>query len=371
MIHGLNGTESGGVRGSRAWFYSALLVLAWGLAGFPVQAIILFSTGDPSFNTSQPTGSLTNSGWQFQGTWGSYLGTPLAASYFITAKHVGGMVGDPFLYQGQSYVTLASYEDPDSDLKIWRVCGRFGSFAPLWTNLSEVGQAMVVFGRGTQRGDEVRVSGQLKGWRWGTYDQVQRWGENVVTDIAPGGSGIGDLLQAAFNADGGPNEAHLSVGDSGGAVFIQDGSVWKIAGINYSVDGPYNTNTIGAGFEAAIFDEGGLYTGGDGSWFARRNSREDRPGALYATRISTRISWIDGILSQTAPPDPAPTVEAASAVTGPYVADSSAMANAEARTITLPNRGQNREFFRLGGCTAWRITSIARAGADILLSYGD
>lgn len=371
MSNRLEAETPHGVRVLSSRFYSVILALGSALACWPVQAIILFSTGDPSFNTNAPTGSLTNSGWQFQGTWGSYLGTPIAASYFITAKHVGGTVGDMFLYQGQSYETVAAYEDADSDLRIWRVCGRFGSFAALWTNRTEIGQALVVFGRGTQRGDELRVSGELKGWRWGTYDLVQRWGENRVSGITSGGSGIGELLQAAFNSDGGLNEAHLSVGDSGGAVFLQDGALWKLAGINYSVDGPYNTSTNGAGFEAAIFDEGGLYTGGEGSWVLQHNRPMNRPGAFYSTRISSRMLWINGILAQAPPPEPAPTVEAASSVTGPYVTDVSAVVGPAAKTIRLPNRGYEREFFRLRGCAAWRITTITRSGADLLFSYGE
>ena len=58
----------------------------------------------------------------------------------------------------------------------------------------------------------------------------------------------------------------MSTGDSGGAVFIRDDSTWKLAGINYGVDGPYNTNHTGSGFPAAIFDEGGMHKGGANNW---------------------------------------------------------------------------------------------------------
>jgi len=35
--------------------------------------------------------------------------------------------------------------------------------------------------------------------------------------------------------------------------------LWKLAGINYAVQGPYNRNEFGDGFNAAIFDLRGLY----------------------------------------------------------------------------------------------------------------
>ena len=59
------------------------------------------------------------------------------------------------------------------------------------------------------------------------------------------------MLQATFDANGLADEAHLSVGDSSGGVFIQDGGIWKLAGINYGVEALFNTNNSGAGFLAA------------------------------------------------------------------------------------------------------------------------
>src|SRR6266852_1865597 len=63
-------------------------------------AVLFYSTADPAHNTTAPTGVLTNSGWQYQGLWGAYLGTPIAPKYFITAAHVGGSVGDRFRFRG-------------------------------------------------------------------------------------------------------------------------------------------------------------------------------------------------------------------------------------------------------------------------------
>ena len=59
------------------------------LAPLASRAVILFRTADPAANTTAPTGGLSGSGWQFEGLWGSFLGTPIAPHFFLSAKHVG------------------------------------------------------------------------------------------------------------------------------------------------------------------------------------------------------------------------------------------------------------------------------------------
>src|SRR5213592_3616881 len=206
---------------------SALFVfLALLLNIISARAIIFYSTGDTNYNTTAPSGTLTDSGWQYEGTWGGYLGTAIAQKYFITAHHVGGSVGQTFDFRGLRYTTVGVTNDPASDLSLWRICGTFPEYAQIYTNTNEVGQSFVVIGRGTQRGAPVTTTDALgtvktNGWQWQLelYDGVVRWGENVVTGIVDGdslfGSGLGELLQATFDANGGSNECHLSFGDSG------------------------------------------------------------------------------------------------------------------------------------------------------------
>jgi hypothetical protein len=310
----------------------ALLAMHFAL---PASAVMLLGSGDPEANTTPPTGTLEGSGWQYQGQWGGVLGTVIGPQYFIAARHVGGAVGQKFVFNGTSYVTTASWDDPSgSDLRIWKVDGYFPTWAPLYSNNDELGKPLVVIGRGTQRGDEVIVetvqtnttttvytlkdlgikrnqAEQLfpgatlkgntltvvtsevvtndvpKGWKNGLGDGRMRWGENQV-------SGAGDLLVASFDATGGPNQAFLSGGDSSGAVFMQEAGMWKLAGINYAIEGPYKIALADSEFFGAFFDTSGLYTGStlipmDG---------QVRPTRFYATRISARLTWIHTILSQ-------------------------------------------------------------------------
>lgn len=289
----------------------AILVLAVA----PAEAVLFYSTADPEHNkNTAPGGGLAGSGWQYQGYFGSHLGTAISPKHFITAAHVGvsaTFVSKSFFNGGPSDVTYTvdatfnggtGYKTiPGTDLRVFQIEETFPSYAPLYTNTDEVGKGLVVVGRGTTRGVEVEVGGEPKGWKWGAFTYEARWGTNTVS--AAVGSSLGDMLVADFDAAVGGDEAHLSGGDSGGAVFINDGGIWKLAGINYSVDGMFDTNDVvdTNEFNAALFDKGGLYIGTDGpfphlepDWTFIPDTVADIPSAFYASRIS---SYVDDILA--------------------------------------------------------------------------
>lgn len=352
-----------------------LLFGLWLLPAARVDGVIFLLTADPAYNTTPPGGTLANSGWQYHGFWGPFSGTAVGPRHFLTAAHVGGSVGDIFSFQGREHRTIAFYDDPQSDLRLWKVCGQFPQFARLYDRPDEVGKSFVVFGRGTQRGAPVTGdNGEIKGWQWGLRDGLERWGENTVQSIILDGSlftdlsgPLGNFLQARFDRGQGPNEAHLSAGDSGGGLFIQDGAAWKLAGVNVAVDGPYNKVPSGPGFDAAIFDEGGLYKGGEGEWTLVLDLPVDRPGGLYATRISSNLQWLRSVLDAPSATASDVEVQAASAVTGPF-APHPAEVDGSSRTIRVP-LSSGTEFFRLRGCCVQRITSVARAGEALLIRF--
>ncbi len=258
---------------------------------FAANGIILYRTGDPTANTTAATGSLLNSGWQYEGIFGDYLGTPIAPHFFITAQHIG-FNSDKLVYRGANYTITNSFDDESTDLRIFQVAQTFSLFAPVYTGSTEVGKHLVVIGRGKQRGTAVTSSGNLRGWNWGPTDTVQRWGENVVAAIKPRPPG-GDQIYALFDKAGLPNEAHLANGDSGGGVFLNDGGIWKLGGINYDVDGSFYTGPNGTGgFIAALFDERGFYN--PDRHFVSGSA--PIPSGFYATRISSRIAWINSVV---------------------------------------------------------------------------
>jgi hypothetical protein len=274
------------------------------LAG-PVSAVLFASTGDPSYNTNAPSGTLTNSGWQFQGRLGNYLGTPIGPHHFIAAQHISGLsVGTKFYYNGDVFTTTAKIHDAGSDLTIWKVAERFSSYAPLYSGTAEVNKGLVVFGRGVDRGVPITNTVTTgfwpkktttiitNGWLWGATNYIQRWGTNMVSGTATSSEGY-PLLEVDWNAGG--NNCMLADKDSSGALFIKDNGIWKLAGINYSV-GPaatYSFNSNGSNsFKAAILDfrgESPLYASIGTNWILMSSSQKS---SFYASRISSRYSWI-------------------------------------------------------------------------------
>jgi hypothetical protein len=280
--------------GSFFWFLSCLS---------PLQALVFYSTADPSYNTTAPTGSLVNSGWQWVGYWGSFQGAPIDAHHFLAANHVGGNVGDAFTFQGVAYTTVRSFVDSTSDLRVWEVREAFPTWAPLYRASTEVGRGLIVFGRGVTRGTEVRTTvsgtgvavGSLAGWQWAGTDGKLRWGQNTVVSTVANAS-FGEQLYATFDQSGGANECHLGIYDSSAPVFINDGTSWKLAGVAGLVDAYFNTTNSGSGFNAFLFDVRGLYYGNSSAW-TPVSSSSPVPSGFYATRVSVHASWIDSVLA--------------------------------------------------------------------------
>lgn len=272
-----------------AVFFAAL---APGLRG-----VIFYYSADTGYNTTAPGGALADSGWQWVGLWTGFQGTPIGPNHFLTAKHVGGAVGQGITLDGQSRTVVRFFDDGTSDLRICEVREPFTSWAPIYRGSAEVGKQLVVYGRGLTRGDEVRdaATNTLRGWKWGGSGGTLRWGQNTVAALRSNAS-MGEQLYSVFDATGSTNECHLTLGDSSGPVFIQDTGTWKLAGIASLVDGQFNTTNTGAGFNAAIFDARGLYLGNSSNW-QLISAAVPVPSGFYATRVSVRAAWIDGVLA--------------------------------------------------------------------------
>ena len=254
------------------------------------RAVILMATDDPAANTSTPG---DNSGWQYEGQFNGFLGTPIAPRYFLTANHIYGSLGDPLIFHGESFTTVATFADPaGSDLRIWQVDRDFGTWAP-------------VFGRGTRRGAALVLDGVLKGWQRGIPDGVQRWGRNLVSGVTSDQR----YLYSDFDSPGIPGECHLSEGDSGGGVFILENGLWKLAAINYGVDDLYTNPAADTQFVAPVFDARGYYARDDNGAFFLVTGSQNVPTAFYSTRISQRLTWIETVIGNDPNATPALPVE--------------------------------------------------------------
>lgn len=220
--------------------------------------------GGAGRNLTPPPDPARRACWELQGQWGKYLGTPIAARWFVTAEHVGGQVGDAFVLAGQHYLAVAREALPGTDTALWRVDRAF----PRWATLcdgDELGRELFLVGRGTARGAELAG----KGWQWGAIDHRQSWGRNQVSGFLTS-KPYGALLLATFDHDAGPDESVLSTGDSGGGVFLKgrDG-LWRLAGVNHDInpgddgiDRFYSTSGRKDDlFRAALYDSRGLFLG--------------------------------------------------------------------------------------------------------------
>jgi hypothetical protein len=117
---------------------------------------------------------------------------------------------------------------------------------------------------------------------------------------------VGPLLAANFDRKGVPNECDLSHNDSSGGLFIEDGTTWKLAGVNYTVDGPFShdgaTGTLfnaDAQFYGALTDLRGLYylTATNGWVLVPTNYPVAVPTGFYASRVSANLSWISSVVN--------------------------------------------------------------------------
>ena len=291
--------------------FRRLAMAAWVVMGpMAAQGVLFYDTADAGHNTTAPTGTYLDSGWQYLGAFGSFVGTAIGPNYFITAAHIGvqsssfvqtsiftGQPNVSYSIDSTAFSGVGYYDVPGTDLRLYRTVESFAQWAPLYNGTAELGQTVMVTGNGGARAGEVWLGPDLKGWTASVGNGTTRWGTNTISSLTPNFvSPVGDLLVADFNALPSTDEAMLTSGDSGGAVFINDGGTWKLAGVNYAVDGAFNTSPTNVGaFSAALFDKGGYWEGADPSWQFNPDLPADTPSSFYASRISSSAAAINGI----------------------------------------------------------------------------
>ncbi len=284
-----------------------IVVLSFLMAFAPVaQGILFYDTGDASHNIAAPTGTYVDSGWQYEGYFGSYLGTMISPTMFITAQHIGvnsSTFSYDTIFSGAATVNYSintsanggtGYWDiAGTDLRIYQITGGiFSTYAPVYTGNADLTAEFVGTGRGGPRGADVTLSSVLKGYSTNGSDGVARWGVNNFTGSVS--SGVGPLLVADFNPLPSLEEFTLSGGDSGGGAFINVGGVWQLVGINYGVEnGPFSASADGSNsFTAALFDTSGYYEQNGSIWISVTG-----PSSLYLSRVSSSAAEIQSIVA--------------------------------------------------------------------------
>jgi hypothetical protein len=209
------------------------------------RAVIL-SGGDGSGNA---TGAGAGSGWDYVGSIGGasgvYLGDYGGSQWVLTAAHVGAgsftLNNATYNYVPGTAVTLTNTDGTTVDLTLFRIDGNPGlTNLALSSSAPSLGAPVTMIGYGTDRQasetywnvnwTETSNSflGFYKGYRWSTT-ATKRWGTNIVTSTGVT-EGTTRYFVTTFDRSA-AGDAQATVGDSGGGVFVQNGSSWELAGI--------------------------------------------------------------------------------------------------------------------------------------------
>ena len=214
-----------------------LLVLVC-IAGSPDADAVIISSGDGTGNT---TGPPFVAAWDHVGQYGNNSAVYVGNGWILTARHVS--VAEIQL-DGVTYRTVAGSRvqvDPPSnpDLAMLRIESDPGLADLSISHAAPTGDVLLI-GGGLNRGAAVNWDPDPfdDGWAWGS-GKTLRWGTNEVAaanlPIDSGYQSIAFVMD--FTESGGtPDESIAANGDSGGGVFIDDGSS-ELAGIMVGVAG--------------------------------------------------------------------------------------------------------------------------------------
>jgi hypothetical protein len=211
-----------------------LLALAL-LVSAPADALV-FISGDGQGNNTPPP---DDPGWDHVGRVGGLNGIYLGNGWMLTANHVPTANAN---FNGAFYAAVPGSEvqlqNPDlslADLKVFRI-DAFPSL-PLMKIRSTTPAAdtnVTMIAGGALRGTATTWMG-YDGWFWGGT-LGEHWATNKIYD-----SGfVNDTWAISTDFDklsmgGTTHEGQGASGDSGGGLFVKNGSVWELAGVLFAI----------------------------------------------------------------------------------------------------------------------------------------
>lgn len=229
---------------------TAFLGFLLGMA-IDAQAIIFYSAGN-EHNTTDPGGGLP---WQnvvelrdSTGIIGS--GVYLGNRYVLTAAHMGSTesvrINDTFF----NLEPAAPIQIGTADMKLLRLQSDPG-LGNIFLNTvagNDFGGAYLV-GYGVGRSSSSLLSSSPISWG-DASTATKRWGTNSVDGF--GSLSGSSVLRTQFNTNAGPNEAALTLYDSGSALLRQIGIDWFLVGLGVVAPSPtlaYPTSEESSGNE--------------------------------------------------------------------------------------------------------------------------
>jgi hypothetical protein len=240
---------------------AALFCLAAAMAGSAHAVVINTDTG--AGNTSAPA---DDPGWGNVGVLGIGTGVYVGNGWVLTAGHVGGgsivLNGGTYAMRSGSGITLtnngAAGKTANTDLYMFQLVSPPPGLpgVTIASAMASPGDQVTMIGAGRNRGDYTEWT--VTGTTWtpappGTGDESGyatqssrslRWGTNTLTTTGTWvqypnyTSGDFFAFNTTFDGGGGySDEAQAVAGDSGGAVFHKNGSVWELSGMILAVGG--------------------------------------------------------------------------------------------------------------------------------------
>ena len=167
------------------------------------------------------------------GQWHGFAGTVFSQNQFLTARHIGGNIGDTFTLGGVDHVVTGM--SWFGDVAAWTFSDPVQSYAPMAQTPSEVGR-YITAGYGMGNGAQVLVGDRLAGYEWAPADGGLHWGEVNVQGV-----GGWQLIGIFSKFDTLRFDVSMAPGDSGSPIFAQqaDGS-WALAGVGSTIANQHN-----------------------------------------------------------------------------------------------------------------------------------
>lgn len=224
---------------SSVWQRCCLLILGVALCAVPEKSARALLVESGASNTTAPS---DDPGFIHVGKRAQFSAVYLGNGWVITANHVP--VG-PVEIDGTAYPEVAGSKvrfdeagDP-ADLMAFQI-DPAPSLPILEINSDPnlTGESGVMIGYGPDRGAAVTACG-TDGYLWGGNAGI-RWGTNQIAGYfnVPGTNPIGELTASfytVFDQGGSSHEAQVVTGNSGGALFVKNGSEWELAGTLFAL----------------------------------------------------------------------------------------------------------------------------------------